>query len=162
VLSPQWQTPLHVGNVRHGDQRSAACVPFYSFSVPLPFTDCHDNCGSRLRGFTEHRVLLSVRDSRRPNQFPSLRFWLSFKNYPTWPPPLSSSTFSFLFTSLTKNAVFPLCLSDSSHCGASGRPLLGFTLPVVGIKLLSKSYRDSLLSAKKRHPAEPPRVEIFS
>jgi hypothetical protein len=83
VLSPQWQTPLHGGNVRHGGRRST-CVPYNSFSMPLPFAGSHDHCCGRSRGVTDHCVLLCIRDSCRQNRFPHSGFWLSLKNYRTW------------------------------------------------------------------------------
>jgi hypothetical protein len=109
VLSTQWQTPLHVGDFRHGGRRSTG-VPYYSFSLPLPFTDRHDSCCGRLTGLTDHCALLSIGDFSCPNRFPSGRFCLSLQNYRTWSSFRVPPHLVFFFASSIRNPGFSLSL----------------------------------------------------
>ena len=79
LLSPDRPTPLHVGNSRCDDRRSA-CVPYHSFLLSIPFANCHHVRRLRVRDFTKRRLLLSVRSLCRPSRFRSACFRLSCKH----------------------------------------------------------------------------------
>ena len=134
VLSPQWQAPLHVGNVWRG-QRSTAGITQCSFSLPLPLTDCHYHADCRLTGFTDDCASRSIPDTGRPNRLPRRRLLLSFEKHSTRPPHCIPAHL-VLLTSFTFPFAFVIARSMGRERRHSG------IAPVICISKAQKRFRD--------------------
>jgi len=69
MLSQKWESPVHVGQIRHvGFHRCGPRFPCFSRVLPISLANCDTDPGVAGRGITDGYAVLSVRDFARESR----------------------------------------------------------------------------------------------
>jgi hypothetical protein len=63
MLPPQWQTPLHVGNVGGYRRHATVWRTYYSLPLPLSVPGCQSECSRPIRKYSRSDTHLTLCDS---------------------------------------------------------------------------------------------------